>query len=94
MLILNSHSARGRPASGSQRDKSQTRRPGPKAFHAETLEIAWVCTGREQTVVRLPLAPISRAARGDDSLIPHLARRVVPRGTPQGRDASQSGNNF
>jgi hypothetical protein len=82
------------PPPGSRRDKSLTVSPRPKAFHAETLEIAWVCTGRERTVITLSLAPISRAARGDDSLMPHQARRVVPRGTPQGRGGSQSGNDL
>jgi len=59
--------------------------PGSEAFHAATLEIAWVCTGREQTVARLSLAPISRAAGMDEFLPPQEARRVVPRGMPQGR---------
>jgi len=27
--------------------------PGPEAFSAGTLEIAWVCAGRERTVARL-----------------------------------------
>ena len=36
--------------------------PGPEAFSAATLEIAWVCTGRKRTDTRLSLAPISRAA--------------------------------
>ena len=39
---------------------------GPEAFSAATLEIAWVCTGRERTVERLSLAPISRAAGMDE----------------------------
>jgi len=42
--------------------KSLTVSPGPEAFPEGTLEIAWVCTGRERTIVRLSLAPISRAA--------------------------------
>src|SRR5712692_8649704 len=61
------------------------RPPAPKAFSAATLEIAWVCTGRERTGVRLSLAPISRAA-GRDEFPP--ASRGPPRGpagTPQGR---------
>jgi len=29
-------------------------RHGPEALHAATLEIAWVCTGREQTDARFP----------------------------------------
>jgi hypothetical protein len=70
---------------GSQNDRSLTVSPGPEAFSAATLEIALVCTGREQTDGRLSLAAISRAARRDDSLTHHEARRVVPRGTPQGR---------
>jgi len=53
---------------GSQRDRSVTVSPGPEAGPAATLEIAWVCTGREQTVARLCLAPISRAAAGEVSL--------------------------
>ncbi len=40
---------------GSQRDRSLTLSPGPEAFPEGTLEIAWVCTKREQTVARLSL---------------------------------------
>jgi len=40
--------------------------PGPEALSAGTLEIALVWTGREQAVVRLFLAPISRAAARDN----------------------------
>jgi len=36
--------------------------PGPEAFSAGTLEIAWVCIGPERTDAELSLAPISRAA--------------------------------
>jgi hypothetical protein len=72
---------------GSQRDRSLTVSPGPEAFHAETLEIAWVCTSREEAVARLSIAAISRAAGVKISLSSHEARRVVPRGTPQGRGA-------
>jgi hypothetical protein len=38
---------------------------GPEAFHAATLEIALVCSGREEAVARLSLAAISRAAAWD-----------------------------
>ena len=62
--------------------------PGPEAFSAATLEIALVCTGREEQAAPLSLAAISRAAHRDDSLMPHQARRVVPRGMPQGRGGS------
>ena len=51
---------------GSQRERSLTLSPGPKAFAAATLEIAWVCIGRERTDAELSLAPISRAAGLDD----------------------------
>jgi len=68
---------------------------GPEAFHAETLEIALMCTGRVRTVVRLFLAPISRAAGGDGfPSAPYEARGVVPRGMPQGRGVSHTGNNL
>src|SRR5713226_8336626 len=59
------------------------RPPAPKAFSAATLEIAWVCTGREPTGARLSLAPISRAARKDD--VSH-ASGGAPRG-PAGNAA-------
>jgi len=68
---------------GSQRDRSLTVSPGPEAFHAATLEIALVCTGREPTVARLSLAPISRAAGMDDS---PSGSRDPPRG-PAGNAA-------
>jgi len=38
---------------------------GPEAFPEGTLEIAWVRTGREETLARLSLAAISRAAAWD-----------------------------
>jgi hypothetical protein len=79
---------------GSQRDKSLHVSPGPEAFHAATLEIALVCTGREEAIARLSLAAISRAAGVDDLPSPHEARRVVPRGMPLGRGVQRSENNL
>ena len=70
---------------GSQGDKCLSVIHGPEAFPEGTLEIALVCTGREKAVAQLSLAAISRAAGRDDSLSSHEARRVVPRGMPQGR---------
>ena len=51
MLLAHRRQREADPPPGSQRDKGRTVRPGPKAFHAETLEIAWVCAGREGTVI-------------------------------------------
>jgi len=58
--------------------------PGPEAFHARTLEIALVCTGREQTSAQLSLAPISRAAAREG--FPY-----VPRGRPRGPAGNAAG---
>ena len=54
--------------------------PGPEAFSAATLEIAWVCTGRKRTVERLSLAPISRAAGGGDFPPEHIRPAAWSRG--------------
>ncbi len=58
--------------------------PGPEAFSAATLEIAWVCIGRERTEAELSLAPISRAA-GVDELPP------VTIGPPRGPAGNAGG---
>jgi hypothetical protein len=43
MLLAHRRQREADPPPGSQPCKSLTVRPGPKAFHAENLEIALVC---------------------------------------------------
>jgi len=59
MLLAHRRQREAARRRGSQRDRTLSVSHGPEAFHARTLEIALVCTSREQTVAPLSLAPIS-----------------------------------
>ena len=85
MLLAHRRHREADPPPGSQRDKSLTVRPGPKAFHAETLEIALVCTGVSGLSSDFRSHRFRERRAGMIPSRPHQARRVVSRGTPQGR---------
>jgi hypothetical protein len=73
----------GPPPGLAARQRSQCE-PRPGGVPRRTLEIALVCTGRERTVARLPLAAISRAA-GEENF------PSVTRGPPRGPVGNAAG---
>jgi hypothetical protein len=82
------------PPPGSQRDKSLTVRPGPKAFHAETLEKTVGAGGRFATGAENVLDESEfLGERTEETSTLCLVGRIataknVSRGTPQGRGGS------
>jgi hypothetical protein len=94
MLLTHRRQREATPRRGSQRDRSPTVSPGPEAFPEGTLEIALVCTGREDAVATtLPCSDFVSGRLGDLPSV-SLGGRVVPRGMPQGRGVYPTENNL